>query len=380
MLLATPPLEKVEMDVIARIDAIRAHVRFMLAEPQQWAGLFARLCILGPDEGAHDPAGVANGGDEAAGAADPAVAAASLDPKDEDDRAFAGYSEAMKYILHLHDDPHFVYQEGFVRSVHFMMLSYDPAKQPGRWRSGPIGVHHRATNELRYEGPPAPLVPALMRELMAWLQQRDNETPVLVRAAMAHLHLVKIHPFADGNGRMARALHTLVLVRAGILEPEFCSLEAYIGRHRERYFDSLADVGAVTWDPAGNSRPFVRFCLTAHVHQAEQVLGHARRMSAIWAEAERHVRKRHWPVRLAFALADAAMQGEIGNAAYRQWAGGSAQRARQDLQRLVDHGILIRSGAGRGRSYTAGPLAHEMRARVWTAYPPQPLRDPFEAL
>jgi Fic family protein len=373
MLFATPQLQKAETDVIARIDEIRTQVRFTLAEPQQWAGLFARLFVLGSFEGSNGLAGSDGVGDDAVASEDPSMDGAALAPKDKGGRAFAGYSDAMQYVLQLHDDPHFLYQEGFVRSLHFMMLSHDPEKNPGRWRSGPVGVHRRATNEILYEGPPAESVPELMRELMAWLNQRED-SPVIVRAAMAHLNLAKIHPFADGNGRTARALQTLVLVREGIVDPEFSSLEAYIGRNRRRYFDSLSDVGSVTWDPGGDGRPFLRFCLTAHLHQAEAVLNHARRMGQVWVEAERHVLERGLPARLAFALADAAFLEEIENAAYRQWAGGSARRASNDLQMLVDHGLLIRSG---GRSYKAGPLAREIRERVWAAYPQQLSRDPF---
>ena len=357
------------MDVVARIDEIRAQVRFMSAGPKQWVGLLARLFAVAPSiDGPNGHEGLDDGIDDAATAEGPSP--------DKAGRALAGYREAMKYILHLHDDPHFVYDEGFLRSLHFMMLSYDPEANPGRWRPGPICVRRRQTNEILYEAPPAALVPDLMRELAAWLNEK-SDLPVMVRAAMAHLQLAKIHPFSDGNGRMARALHTLVLVREEILDPEFCSIEGYVGRARSQYFESLSDVGSVAWDPAGDARPFLRFCLTAHVHQAERVLGHARRMNQVWAEAEQEIRARRLPDRLVFALTDAAVLGKTGQAAYRQWAGGSARRARRDLETLADHGLVTRAVGRRHRSYTAGPLAKEIRKHAWAAHPPRPLLDPF---
>ncbi len=62
------------------------------------------------------------------------------EPWKTDDPAFAGYGNALGYVLQLHDDPHFVYHESFLRSLHYMLLSHDRAKHPGRWRSGTISV------------------------------------------------------------------------------------------------------------------------------------------------------------------------------------------------------------------------------------------------
>ena len=94
MLFATPPPEPLEMDVVARIDEIRAQVRFMSAGPKQWVGLLARLFAVAPamdDPNSHD--GLDDGIDDAATAEGPSP--------DKAGRARAGYREAMKYILHL---------------------------------------------------------------------------------------------------------------------------------------------------------------------------------------------------------------------------------------------------------------------------------------
>ncbi|MEU5786036.1 Fic family protein [Micromonospora lupini] len=68
---------------------------------------------------------------------------------------------------------------------------------------------------------------------------------------MAHLNLVKIHPWRDGNGRMSRCLHTLVLARDGVLAPEFSSIEEWlgVGRNTYAYHDALGEVGGPTWQP-----------------------------------------------------------------------------------------------------------------------------------
>ena len=79
----------------------------------------------------------------------------------------------------------------------------------------------------------------------------------MVRGAMAHLNLAMIHPFRDGNGRMARCLQTLMLARERILSPEWMSIEEFLGANTQAYYDVLSDVRRGTWNPDGDARPWV---------------------------------------------------------------------------------------------------------------------------
>jgi len=101
-------------------------------------------------------------------------------------------------------------------------------KTPGRWRTGPIGVTS-ADGRTLYQAPDADQVPLLMAEVVDWLESGDLDAHVVVRAAMAHLHVVSVHPFRDGNGRISRITQSLVLTREGLLSPEFASIEEYLG-------------------------------------------------------------------------------------------------------------------------------------------------------
>ena len=354
MLFATPSPDAIEMEVLGRIGEIRSLVHVQSEGPDASSALVAPLFVEPAPAPPPDP----EESPERAG----------------DARALGDYLLAMKYVLALHDDPDFAYQEGFVRAVHFMMLAHAGTENPGRWRTGPMCVHRRSSNEVVYEAPPAATIPALVGELMARLNAPDGAPP-LFRAALAHLNLVKIHPFADGNGRIARALHTLVLVREGIVDPEFCSLEYYLAQSRSRYFEALSDVGFATWSPEEDARPFVRFCLTAHLHQAERLLEQAQRLGRVWADAERAIERSRLPRRLVGVLADAASFGAITPASCRRWIGGGRPAAR-DLRALIDHGGLI-ARQQRSRAWQAGPLALEIRRGAWAAFPPRPLPDPF---
>lgn len=74
---------------------------------------------------------------------------------------------------------------------------------------------------------------------------------------MAHLNLVMIHPFRDGNGRMARALQTLVLSREAIVEPTFSSIEEWLGHNADDYYNVLAVTGRGRWQPDGSAHLWI---------------------------------------------------------------------------------------------------------------------------
>jgi Fic family protein len=280
----------------------------------------------------------------------------------------------MTYVLQLADDSHFKHSTDFLRSLHFMMIEYDLNKHPGRWRPGPIQVVDETKKEVVYRAPDAELVPDLMTELVDSLNQPDTSTASMVRAAMGHLNFVMIHPFSDGNGRMARCLQSLVLARAGTLSPEFSSIEEYLGRNTREYYDVLLKVGAGSWNPRRDARPWVRFCLTAHFRQATTILRRTREVQQTWDALEIEVKRLKLPERTILALSDAASGLRVRNAAYRSVADISVQVATKDFGLMVARGLLIPTGDKRGRSYQASEALREIRTRFRE---PKRVLDPF---
>jgi Fic family protein len=181
-----------------------------------------------------------------------------------------------------------------------------------------------------------------------------SDLPALARAAMAHLNLVMIHPFSDGNGRMARALQTLVLAREGILDPRFSSIEEYLGRNTLDYYRTLAEVGRGSWHPERDPLPWLRFCLTAHYRQAETLLRRSKEIEHLAVVLEPEIAKRGLNERTIYALLDAAIGHRVRNATYRKIAEISDEVAGKDLRALVAQGLLVPQGEKRGRSYVAG--------------------------
>lgn len=301
-----------------------------------------------------------------------------LDADEETRLALEGYRNAMTYVLQVAPEPDFTYSVQLLKSLHFMMTAYDLKNRPGRWRSGAIYVHKESTGEVVYEGPDIDDVPVLIDQLVGRLNGRD-ETPTMVQAAMAHLNLVMVHPFRDGNGRMARCLQTMVLAREGVLAPVFSSVEEYLGADTQAYYDVLALVGDGHWQPERDALPWVRFILTAHLRQARTVLRRVKETERLWADLEKIAERRSLPDRVIPALYDAAIGFRVRRATYRAVDKDeiTQQTASRDLHHLVEIGLLVPQGEKRGRYYLAGPELHGIRKAILDARDPRDNSDPF---
>lgn len=372
MLFQCPDLQAAELDVLAKIEKLRQELDFTLP-PRRWFGLLRRNTFARAIQGSNSIEGYNVTIDDATAAVE---GEEPIDDKTEAWAAVNGYRLAMTLILQKAGDPHFSYSTEFLNSLHFMMLAYDLTKNPGCWRSGSIFVRNEIEGETVYEGPDAEEVPALMLELIEALNQ-PSDVPPVVQAAMGHLNLVMIHPYSDGNGRMARALQTLILARVGISRnPIFVSIEEYLGRNTQAYYDVLAEVGSGRWQPDGDTRPWIRFCLKAHYQQAATIRQRSQVLHRLFDEIERLAQAQDLPERSIASLAEAAMGLRIRNSTYRSLADISEGTASRDLKRLVELGYLKAHGKKRGRFYVAGEALQKLAIKVGK---PQRIGDPFEA-
>lgn len=374
MLFKAVELDEKELEVVGRIDDLKRNLRYALEDQVigRWQGLLRRSTFARAIRGSNSIEGYNVTVDDAIAAAD------GEEPLDADAAAWAavtGYRTAMTYVLQLATDPHFHYSPDLIRGLHFMMIQYDLSKHPGRWRPGPIYVRDDERNEVVYEGPDNSLVPGLVDELVQVLETDKDTQPSVVRAAMAHLNLVMIHPFSDGNGRMARCLQTLVLARTGVLAPTFSSIEEYLGRNTRAYYDVLATVGGGAWHPERDTRPWIRLCLTAHYRQATTLLRRSRELEKLWEAVAAEIERLGLPDRTIYALADAGVGYKVRNTTYRSAAEVSNQLASRDLKMLVDSGFLIPMGERRGRHYVRSPQLTAIRAAT---VEPKGVPDPFQ--
>ncbi|MDO8186226.1 Fic family protein [Conexibacter sp. JD483] len=373
-----PPLTDLDHEVLGLIEELRVQLRYRVAEPRRWTANLRRMTLAHSVQGSNSIEGYLATLDDVAAAVDDEP---TLSASEETEQALHGYRDAMTYVLQVAQDPSATIDASLLKALHFMMLRHDLAMRPGRWRAGFVGVHDERSGELVYHAPDAERVPALIDAMLDRLSGDDQ--PPLVRAAMTHLNLVMIHPFRDGNGRMARCLQTLVLAREQIVTPVLSSIEEELGRDARAYYDVLAEVGQGRWRPERSTRPWLRFCLTAHYRQAKTHLRRVNETEHLWIACADLVEQRRLPERATGPLLDAASGLRIRNPSYRATVEMTAAEeiseltASRELKALVDAGLLRPVGANRARYYLAAPPLTALRDAIRATRPPREAFDPF---
>jgi Fic family protein len=220
----------------------------------------------------------------------------------------------------------------------------------GKWRrvlddpmhvvSGPAG---RPT--IHFEAPPAAQVDAEMRALLEWIEAPDA-SPALVKAAIAHLRFLTIHPFADGNGRVARALADLLIARGSPETAAYVALSRQILKDRERYYDALQSAQRGELDVTAWVRWFVG-CYRRASNETLRAIGGYLRAAAFWhdhREAELNARQR----KVLERYLAGGFDGWINSRNYSAIAKTSTDTAQRDLADLVAKGLIV-SNDGRAR-------------------------------
>jgi Fic family protein len=189
MIFSTPQLGSQEQEVLGMIQEQRQMLRhYVNSNPHRWTGFLRRNTFARAIQGSNSIEGYHATYDDAVAVIE------NEEPMDADREtwlAITGYRNAMTYIVRLAEDPYFEFHAQLLRSLHFMMISFDLSKLPGQWRPGYIAVVKQDTGETVYEGPDATLVPALIDELIQ-KRREDSDAPTIVKAAMAHLNLTMI--------------------------------------------------------------------------------------------------------------------------------------------------------------------------------------------
>jgi Fic family protein len=357
MIYASPMLTSEDGTVLAEIHEMRRQLASTLRAPRRWQGGLRRTMLARAIRGSNSIEGYVVDEDDAAAALD------DEEPLSADERTWAeirGYRQALGYVLQMAADPHFVIDTSAMRSMHYMMLAHDLSKSPGQYRTGTIYVHDEKRDIVVYEGPDAGRVPALMEELAASLRA-DVDVDPLVRGAMAHLNLVMIHPYRDGNGRMARALQTLTISRQTIVEPAFSSIEEWLGHNTDDYYHVLAATGQGTWRPRPDANLWAAFNIRAHHMQAQTVAQRMDEASEIWKELDDLISAHHLPERMTGMLYEAVLGYRIRRPGYMKMTGVEKHTATRDLGRLAELELLHARGETRGRHYLAGERLRRLR-------------------
>jgi Fic family protein len=223
----------------------------------------------------------------------------------------------------------------------------------GEWRddasgamqvvSGPIG-----RRRIHFEAPPAERLGLETRRFLEWLNGDSGEPPVL-KAGLAHLWFVTLHPFDDGNGRIARAIGDLLLARADGSPQRFYSLSAQIQRERKAYYDILERTQKGTLDVTAWLAWFLEALHHAvdHAEQNLSIVLAKTRFWQRWTSTPMNARQ----IKLLNRLLD-GFDGKLTSSKWAAIAKCSPDTALRDIGELVALGVLRKSaGGGRSTSY-----------------------------
>jgi Fic family protein len=236
----------------------------------------------------------------------------------------------------------------------------------GAWRdekSGPMQVVSGAygKEQVHYEAPGAVRLDAEMKSFLEWFNAEDNIDPV-IKAALAHLWFVTIHPFDDGNGRIARAIADMSLARSEDSTQRFYSMSAQIRLERKAYYDMLEE----TQKDGLDITPWIEWflgCLDRAFDGAEKTLAGVFQKSDFW--------KTHESARINERQRDILnrlLDGFEGKLTSSKWAvieKCSPDTALRDIQDLLEQDILVKDeGGGRSTSYSLVPSSKQSGAAL----------------
>ena len=219
----------------------------------------------------------------------------------------------------------------------------DDAHGPMQVVSGPVG-----RTRVHYEAPPAERLHAEIRRFLDWLHAPPQQDGLL-RAALAHLWFVTVHPFDDGNGRIARAVTDLALAQLEGVPQRFYSVSSQIRRDRDAYYEALERTQKGTLDVTAWLLWFLQ-CYERAIDLAEEGCADVLRRADFWArhsDAPFSTRQRHVLARI--------LEGFEGNLTARKWAAlakCSLDTAQRDIADLVTRGVLVKNpGGSKNTSY-----------------------------
>jgi len=213
--------------------------------------------------------------------------------------------------------------------------------------SGAIG-HEK----IHYIAPPATQLGSLMNEFFIWWEKSKSESDYIIRAGLAHAYFVLLHPFEDGNGRIARALADMALAEGDGMTYRYYSMSAQLMQRRKEYYQKLEEVSRGTGD--------LTEWLSWFVSQFEEAIGDANRRlanvfmkAAFWhqhQDLELNSRQR----KVINILLEAGPEGFIGGMSTRKYVSTnkvSRATAFRELNELVEKQIFQTVGIGRGLRY-----------------------------
>jgi len=290
-----------------------------------------------------------------------------------DERELVNYMNALDLIDAAARSGELDYTPTFILRLHKVLTNGLGSDEPrpdgqvfrpeheGAWRDGVVQIADEMSGEVKFTGPHPDDVPLLMSSYSDALERSRAKPPAVV-AAVAHWGMTDVHPFADGNGRMARLMTVAALVREGFLKRRLFSFERYYANDRDAYFEALRS--------AGDHRPlntWLEFFLTGLSTEYESVAEKVVQLEQVARQLPGTVGLRRIESRVLLALVE-RRQYRFTRADFQEIGQCSEKTAKQSIRALRDHGVIRKVGAGRSTEYVFARRASPAPAshRHWT--------------
>lgn len=223
----------------------------------------------------------------------------------------------------------------------------------GMWRPPSVGTMQVISGaygrrRVHFEAPDADRLPAEIAEFLAWFES-DNDLDPVLKAGVAHFWFVTLHPFEDGNGRIARAIADMALARADRTPQRFYSMSAQIAAERKDYYTQLEQQQRGPLDITPWLGWFLG-CLGRAIDSAGEALGAVLHKARVWERLNPYPVNGRQRLILNRMLGD--FEGYMNSSKYAKMAKCSTDTALRDINALVEWGVLVRNSAkGRSTSY-----------------------------
>lgn len=274
----------------------------------------------------------------------------------EDEQDNINALQAYEFIDFLSDQADIPVDELVIRQLNrYFIATATPTLTPGAYRKGQNSVGG-------YQPPDQGDVPGLMRSFALWLRRDDDGLHPAVKSGLAHLHLLALHPFWDGNGRTSRGLETLLLQRSSFDFKKLLSLEATLLGMKDGYFSAISRSLGNQFQDGYDATPWLEFSTSALVvcsrSLVEQTTAWHKKMSELYSYGP----QAGLSTRQTDGLMYANQMGQITRGGYIEVTGVSMATASRDLADLVAKGFLTLEGKTRDRVYRPVPV-EQVKAR-----------------
>ena len=265
-----------------------------------------------------------------------------------DEQEVAGYAEVMDVVFNAWQD--FPFTENYIKQLHQILLQHS---EKDAWHRGQYKTNTNSVAAFNEQGEQIGIVfqtaspfdtPRLMAELVSWVNtQRESKLlhPLLIAAIFVVVFL-EIHPFQDGNGRLSRALTTLMLLQAGYTYVPYSSLESVIEQNKEAYYLALRQTQGTIRTEAPNWQPWLVFFLRSLAEQVRRLEKKVEREKLVLASLPE----------LSLQIVEMVRErGRTTMSEIVQVTGGNRNTIKHHLRKLVERGHLSQQGSGRGVWY-----------------------------